>query len=75
MIGAYFPAKYRLNRSDTQDIQEGQVAHRVRLYIGARMTSKTSMNTYHTAPIANGPDISRFLFIAYSKDQVFMNNP
>ena len=61
MIRAYFPAKYGLDRSSTDDMEEERVTQRLRLEIAPRTISKTSMNTNHAAPIANGSHISRLL--------------
>ena len=42
-------------------MEEGRVTRCVRLKIAPRMISKTSMNTNHAAPIANGSHVSRLL--------------
>ena len=61
MIGVCFPAKYRLDRSDTQDIEEGWDTQRVRIKTGPRASSKTSMITNHAAHMAYGPNVFRLL--------------
>ena len=55
IIGAYLPAKYGLDRSDTQGKEEVWVTQRVRIKNGPRTTSKTSMITDHAAAMANDP--------------------
>ena len=59
MIGAYFPVKYGLDRSDTQDMEEEWATQRARLSESG--LSKTSVNTNHAAPMANGPNVSKLI--------------
>ena len=49
-------------------MEEGSVTQRVRIKTGPRTTSKTSMNTNHTAHMANGPNISRLLSYGILKE-------
>ena len=56
---AYFSAKYKLDRSDTPDMDETSVTQR--LWTRSKMTSDTSMTAKHNGTLAHGPHASRLL--------------